>query len=63
MGTMVMGASTQIFDTSRAGVLAIAAMIMVGFFLFCLQRRSVQKSKNEWEPFEILPEYKMENAE
>lgn len=63
MGTTIMGASTQMFHTSKAGVLAIAAMIMVGFILFCLQHRSVQKSENEGEPFEILPEYKMENAE
>ena len=31
MGTMLMGITTQLFDTSRAGVAAIAAMFVVGF--------------------------------
>ena len=33
MGTMLMGITTQLFDTSRAGVAAIAAMFVVGIYL------------------------------
>ena len=39
MGTMLMGITTQLFDTSRAGVAAIAAMFVVGFICFQVQRR------------------------
>ncbi len=34
MGTMLMGISTQLFDTSRAGVGMLALMFFAGFFLF-----------------------------
>lgn len=37
MGTMLMGISTQIFDTSRAGVIVIAGMFVVGFVVFRMQ--------------------------
>lgn len=37
MGTMLMGISTQLFDTSRAGVVVIAAMFVIGFIFFQLQ--------------------------
>lgn len=37
MGTMMMGVTTQIFHTSKAGVIAIAAMFVVGFVLFIAQ--------------------------
>lgn len=37
MGTMLMGISTQLFNTSRAGVVVIAAMFVVGFVLFRMQ--------------------------
>ena len=37
MGTMMMGVTTQIFHTSKAGVIAIAAMFVVGFVLFIVQ--------------------------
>lgn len=37
MGTMLMGISTQIFDTSKAGVVVIAAMFVVGFVCFRIQ--------------------------
>lgn len=37
MGTMLMGISTQLFDTSKAGVIVIAFMFVVGFFFFRLQ--------------------------
>lgn len=40
MGTMLMGISTQIFDTSKAGVVVIAAMFVVGFVFFQVQRRT-----------------------
>lgn len=53
MGTMIMGVSTQLFRTSKAGVLAIARMILTGFLLFCLQSRSIEKreaGENTREP-------------
>ena len=34
MGTLLMGISTQLFDTSRAGVSILAVMFAVGFVLF-----------------------------
>jgi len=34
MGTLLMGISTQIFDTSRAGVALLAVMFAIGYFLF-----------------------------
>lgn len=37
MGTMLMGVTTQLFDTSKAGVVAIAMMFAIGFFLFEMQ--------------------------
>ena len=37
MGTMLMGITTQIFHTSKAGVIAIAAMFVIGFVLFAVQ--------------------------
>ena len=40
MGTMLMGISTQIFDTSKAAVVVIAAMFVVGFVFFQVQRRT-----------------------
>ena len=42
MGTMLMGITTQLFDTSRAGVAAIAAMFVVGFICFQMQRRCME---------------------
>ena len=40
MGTMLMGVSTQLFHTSKAGVAAIAGIIAVGFVLFGLQKKA-----------------------
>ena len=40
IGTMLMGISTQIFDTSKAGVVVIAAMFVIGFVFFQVQRRT-----------------------
>lgn len=34
MGTLLMGISTQLFDTSRAGVSVLAVMFAIGFVLF-----------------------------
>ncbi len=34
MGTMLMGVTTQVFHTSKAGVAVIALMIVIGFVLF-----------------------------
>ena len=42
MGTMLMGISTQLFDTSRAGVGLLAVMFAVGFVLF---RMAVRKAE------------------
>lgn len=39
MGTLVMGISTQIFDTSKAGVIVIAGMFIVGLVIFIKQSR------------------------
>lgn len=39
MGTMLMGVSTQLFHTSKAGVAAIAGIIAVGFVLFGMQKK------------------------
>ena len=36
MGTLLMGISTQIFDTSRAGVAILAVMFAFGYFFFCI---------------------------
>ena len=37
MGTMLMGITTQLFDTSRAGVAAIAAMLLWDLSAFMMQ--------------------------
>lgn len=43
LGTMLMGISTQLFHTSKAGVVMIAALFVLGFVTFCLQGRQAQK--------------------
>jgi len=63
MGTMIMGVSTQLFHTSKAGVLAIAGMILLGFLLFCLQSRSSEKSESGETALERLAECRTEKAE
>ena len=45
MGTMLMGITTQIFGTSRAGVVVIAAMFVVGFICFRVQCRVDEKEE------------------
>ena len=42
MGTMLMGISTQLFDTSRAGVALLAVMFAVGFVLFQIAVRKAE---------------------
>ena len=42
MGTLLMGLSTQLFHTSRAGVALLAVMFAAGFFLF---RTAVKKAE------------------
>lgn len=39
MGTMLMGISTQIFGSSKAGVAVIALMFVVGYFIFRMQQK------------------------
>ena len=43
LGTMLMGISTQLFHTSKAGVVMIAVLFVLGFVTFCLQGRQAQK--------------------
>lgn len=42
MGTMLMGISTQIFDTSKAGVIVIATMFVIGFIIFQIQGKTAK---------------------
>lgn len=63
MGTMIMGISTQLFHTSKAGVLAIAGMILVGFLLFCLQTGSIENRESENHTEETLTEYRAKRTE
>lgn len=44
MGTMLMGITTQIFHTSKAGVVAIAVMFAIGFLIFVLQGKTEKTS-------------------
>ena len=43
LGTMLMGISTQLFHTSKAGVVMIAVLFVLGFVTFFLQGRQTQK--------------------
>lgn len=45
VGTMVMGISTQLSDSSRTGVVIIALMFVAGFFLFRAAVREAEKTK------------------
>lgn len=47
MGTMLMGITTQMFHTSKAGVVAIALMFLIGFFLFFLAGKEAEEWKKE----------------
>ncbi len=44
MGTMLMGITTQLFHTSKAGVAAIAVMFVIGFLVFVLQGKTEKTS-------------------
>lgn len=44
MGTMLMGITTQLFHTSKAGVAAIAVMFVIGFLVFVLQAKTEKTS-------------------
>ena len=44
MGTMLMGITTQLFHTSKAGVVAIAVMFVIGFLVFVLQGKTEKTS-------------------
>lgn len=39
MGTLLMGVSTQLFGTSKAGVATIAVMFLIGFVAFLMQNK------------------------
>lgn len=45
MGTMLMGISTQIFHTSKAGVIVIASMFVIGFVIFKIQSQTMQRGE------------------
>lgn len=45
MGTMLMGVATQLFDTSRAGVVVIATMFVIGFICFRVQCKVDEKEE------------------
>lgn len=54
MGTMLMGISTQIFHTSKAGVIVIAAMFVIGFVVFKLQANAMQHKEKDFAKKRIL---------
>jgi UMF1 family MFS transporter len=43
VGTMLMGATTQIFGTSKAGVGSISLLFIAGFIVFLLQNKAVRE--------------------
>ena len=63
MGTMLMGISTQIFHTSKAGVIVIASMFVIGFVIFKIQSQTMQRAEKRslavsrtWDEFEAETE-------
>ncbi len=56
MGTMLMGISTQLFGTSKAGVIVIAVMFVVGFFFFRLQCRADELKVGQGEGVSLAEE-------
>ena len=63
MGTMLMGISTQIFHTSKAGVIVIASMFVIGFVIFKIQSQTMQRGEKRslavsrtWDEFEAETE-------
>lgn len=45
MGTLLMGITTQLFETSKAGVLAISILLILGFGVFLIQNKVQRKSQ------------------
>ena len=61
MGTMLMGISTQIFHTSKAGVIVIAAMFVIGFVVFKLQANAMQHKERDFAQKNVRDEFEAED--
>lgn len=61
MGTMLMGISTQIFHTSKAGVIVIAAMFVIGFVVFKLQANAMQHKEMDFAQKNVRDEFEAED--
>lgn len=61
MGTMFMGISTQIFHTSKAGVIVIAAMFVIGFVVFKLQANAMQHKEKDFAQKNVRDEFEAED--
>ena len=61
MGTMLMGISTQIFHTSKAGVIVIAAMFVIGFVVFKLQANAMQHKEKDFAQKNVRDEFEVED--
>lgn len=61
MGTMLMGISTQIFHTSKAGVIVIAAMFVIGFVVFKLQANAMQHKEKDFAQKNVRDEFEAED--
>ena len=63
MGTMLMGISTQIFHTSKAGVIVIAAMFVIGFVVFKLQANAMQHKEKDFAQKNVRDEFEAEDQD
>lgn len=61
MGTMLMGISTQIFHTSKVGVIVIAAMFVIGFVVFKLQANAMQHKEKDFAQKNVRDEFEAED--
>ena len=61
MGTMLMGISTQIFHTSKAGVIVIAAMFVIGFVIFKIQAKTMQHKEMDFAQKNVRDEFEAED--
>lgn len=61
MGTMLMGISTQIFHTSKAGVIVIASMFVIGFVVFKLQANAMQHKEKDFAQKNVRDEFEAED--
>lgn len=61
MGTMLMGISTQIFHTSKAGVIVIAAMFVIGIVVFKLQANAMQHKEKDFAQKNVRDEFEAED--